>query len=213
MPDSHDIKSISIPTIRRLPVYHHYLEKLKKTGVTTVSATTIARALQQQPIQVRKDLAITGIIGKPKVGFDIDELLDAIKEVLGWKNNTDLILIGCGNLGTALIGYSGFKKYGINIVAAFDNDRRKIGRKIQDVPVLHIDKMKELCQRLHIEIGILTVSVTQAQQVADLMVDAGILAIWNFVAAALKVPEGVAVQQHDMAASLAILLNKYDQLK
>lgn len=114
------ITSASLPTLRRLPRYIHVLKKLKKEDVKYVSATLIAKELGIESIQLRKDLSITGVVGKPKIGFNLDKLLTAIVNFLNWNNKEDAFLIGVGALGEAIIGYENFRNYGLNIVAAFD---------------------------------------------------------------------------------------------
>jgi len=154
---------------------------------------------------VRKDLQTTGIVGKPKVGYYIPALIEAIEHLLGWDNVTDAFLVGAGNLGAALMGYEGFREHGLNIVAAFDVDPRKVGRMLHDKQVLHLDRFADLAARMHIHIGIITVPEQYAQEVADLMVLSGIKAIWNFAPADVHVPAGVIVENVRLSASLAVL--------
>jgi len=115
------------PTLRRLPVYHHYLKTLAESGRSMVSCTNIGFDLRLDATQVRKDLAITGIKGQPKVGYQIKQILTYIEQFLGWNNTTEAFLVGAGHLGQALLGYEGFRRYGLKIVAAFDSDTSKIG--------------------------------------------------------------------------------------
>ena len=115
-------KSIPQPSLSRLPQYHHYLVELKTGGVTRVSCSVIGRDLNLVPVQVRKDLQYTGIIGKPKTGYSVGELIQAIETFLGWNNVNEAFLVGAGNLGTALLGHERFSKFGLRIVAAFDTD-------------------------------------------------------------------------------------------
>lgn len=203
-----DLMKISIPVLRRLPIYHHYIITLKESGIDMVSSTDIAEHLNIDPIQVRKDLAITGAVGKPKLGFVISDLIEHIENYLGWRRFNEAVLVGCGDLGSALVGYEGFNDYGFNIVTAFDVDEKKIGQKIHDKPVLHISKLPDLCQRLHINIGIITVPARNAQEVADIMIEGGIKAIWNFAPAALNLPKGIIIQQENIVGSLAILMKQ-----
>jgi redox-sensing transcriptional repressor len=203
-----ELKSVPEPTLRRLPVYLHYLKDIYKAGKSEVSTTNIAGELKLDPTQVRKDLAYTGIAGKPKVGYDVEVLISTIEDFLNWNNLTDAFLVGAGNLGMALLGYDGFKKYGLNIIAAFDNDPAKIGREIHNVPVLPLEKLSDLIKRMHIHIGILTVPAAEAQKITALMIQGGIKAIWNFAPASLKVPEGIVVENAGFTTSLAVLTRK-----
>jgi len=206
------IKTIPIPTIRRLPLYHHYLSERKKNGYKSVSCTDIAEHMNLASVQVRKDLAHTGIKGKPKTGYVVNELIDALEKFLGWRNLDDAIIVGCGNLGSSLLGYEGFKKYGFNIVLGFDNDKNKIGKQIHGVDIYPIELLPKITRKMRIKIGIITVTAESAQEIADLMIEGGIKAIWNFAPAALNLPENVILQQHDMAAALAVLSKKLEEL-
>lgn len=192
-------------SLRRLPLYHHYLVELGSRGITQVSCSLIGRDLNQVPVQVRKDLQYTGIIGKPKTGYSVSELVESIETFLGWNKVNEAFLVGAGNLGTALLGHERFSKFGLCIVAAFDTDPSKIGQKIHGKTVLPLEKLSELAQRMGIHLGIITAPTEVAQTVADLMVEAGIQAIWNFAPARLKVPEHIFVHNEDLYSSLASL--------
>lgn len=207
--DDQIIKPIPEPTLRRLPIYYQYLKKLKNEGnVEFISATQIGNDLNIIPIQVRKDLEITEVVGKPKIGYRVSELIKSIEEFLGWNNITDAFLVGAGNLGSALLGYNGFKEYGLNIVAGFDDDENKVGKEINGKMIFHINKLPEMTQRMGIKIGILTVPAPFAQEVANIMIKAGIRAIWNFTHVKLNVPPHVIVQHENLAASLVVLSKK-----
>ncbi len=201
-----DKNSLSgLPTVRRLPMYLHLLKELDTQGREFVSSTHIGEKLGLDSVQVRKDLASTGIVGKPKIGFYVPALIGAIESYLGWDNSKDAFLIGVGSLGSALLGYAGFEKRGLNIIAAFDNDPNKVGNSIRGVEVLSLDKLPDLAERMNIHLGILTVPMESAQEIADVMVLAGIRGIWNFTQTYLQVPDSVFVQDEDLAAGLAVL--------
>lgn len=196
---------VSLPTVRRLPAYLHLLRNLSEEGRDLVSSTQISEKLKLESIQVRKDLAITGIVGKPKIGYYVPTLIEAIEEFLGWNNNTDAFLVGAGSLGTALLGYEGFNRHGLNILAAFDLDETKVGTIIHGKQVLPLEKLSNLADRMLIHMGIIAVPAQAAQSVADLMVSSGITAIWNFAPISLDVPDKVVVQNEDLASGLAVL--------
>jgi len=200
--------SVPLPTIRRLPMYFSLLEKAAQENQTSISSSQLAAALGLEPIQVRKDLAAIGVTGQPRLGFPLAELIQAIERFLGWDNVTDAFIIGAGHLGTALAGYQGFEKHGLNVVALFDNDPRKVGQTIHGKQVLHIDKLGNLANRMHVHIAILTVPAEAAVSTAQLAVEAGIQAIWNFTPTKLTVPEGIVLERVDLAASLAVLSSK-----
>ncbi|MCA1949092.1 MAG: redox-sensing transcriptional repressor Rex, partial [Treponema sp.] len=193
------------PSIRRLPSYLHIIRQAEKDGEEYISGTVIANELNLEPIQVRKDLAITGIIGKPKKGYPVHALITAIEHFLGWDSIRDGVLVGVGNLGSALMGYQEFQFHGLNIVAAFDKDPKKIGSTVHGVPVLPLDTMEIQVRNLGVTMAILTVPSSAAQETADMLVKAGVTAIWNFTNVKLKVPDSVVVQKEDLSSGYAML--------
>jgi len=194
-----------LPSIRRLPTYLQELKAFHREGLKVVSTTQLAKRLQLESIVVRKDLEITGASGSPGVGYQIEKLIEDIETFLGWNNASDIFLVGAGALGTALLGYKGFTDYGLNIVAAFDADPAKIGRMIHDKPVFGIDHFANLVERMKIHMAILCVPLEFAQPTAEMMVSAGIRAIWNFTGETLKLPDSVVVQRVNLAGELAVL--------
>lgn len=204
-PKRPEAPSIPQPSLRRLPQYHHYLATLEAKGITQVSCSVIGRDLGLVPVQVRKDLQYTGIIGRPKTGYSIAELIRAIETFLGWNNINEAFLVGAGNLGTALLGHERFSKFGLHIVAAFDTDPAKIGQWIHEKAVLPLDKLADLAPRMSIHLGIITAPAEVAQAVADEMVKGGIQAIWNFAPVKLIVPKHIIVHNEDLYNTLASL--------
>lgn len=198
-------KSISVQTLERLPIYLNCLKTFSKKGRKSVSAKQIADTLGLGEIQVRKDLASISTGGKPKIGYITENLINDIKFYLGYDNVKDAVIVGAGKLGKALLAYEGFKEYGFNIIAAFDNDINVLGMDNSGKQILAIDKMKPLCERMHVRIGIITVPAHCAQKVCDMLIDSGILAIWNFAPTHLNTPENILVKSENMAASLALL--------
>jgi redox-sensing transcriptional repressor len=201
-------KTAGIPTLKRMPSYLRLLKLMKAEGLEYASGAFIARELGLDPIVVRKDLAITGVVGKPRLGFPTNEIILAINQFLGWTNRTDAVLAGAGALGSALLGYEGFKQHGLQIVAAFDADPKIVGSIVRSREVMHISKLTEMAERMNIQIGILTVPTEVAQEVADAMVAGGIRGIWNFTPVTLSVPDYVVLQRQDLASSLAVLSHK-----
>lgn len=202
----------SLPTIRRLPAYLHVIENARREGLEFISGTVIAEELDLEPIQVRKDLAITGISGKPRVGFPVSELIDAIYRYLYWDQDHRAIIVGAGSLATALMGYSEFPRRGLSLVAAFDVDGTKIGSMINGKPVYALSEIDRILPRLNSTLAVLTVPSGAAQDVADRIIAAGIRSIWNFTNIKLKVPEGVIVQKEDLSSGYAVLSVKIRKL-
>lgn len=196
------------PTLRRLPTYCHFLRRLAQDGADVVSCRQIGDALHLDPTQIRKDLAYAGVAGRPKVGYPVPELLAGVENFLGWNNTQQAILVGAGSLGTALLGYKAMDRNGVRIVAAFDTSPDKTFQAIHQVKVLPMRKLVDLVGRMQIHVGILTVPAESAQTVCDLMVQAGIRAIWNFAPVALKVPDTVIVQNENLFSSLAVLSSR-----
>ena len=201
-------KAAPVPTLRRLPKYLDYLRNMRVAADAHISCTQIAGALELVPTQVRKDLATTGIVGKPKKGYPVFSLIQAIEEFLGWNTPQDAFLVGAGALGTAILGYEGFRNNGLNIVAAFDTDSVKIGTKIRGVEVMSLEKLPDLARRMNIQIGVMTMPSQFAQQTADLLASGGIKAIWNFTPALVAVAEDVILENAQLASSFAVLSSR-----
>ncbi len=201
-------RTAGVPTLKRLPLYLRLLRQMKEKDEAYASGAVVARELGLDPIVVRKDLAITGAVGRPRLGFEINEIITAIEEFLGWSNTSDAFLVGAGNLGTALLGYQGFEQHGLRIVAIFDANPKLIGKTIHGKTVLDIKKLPNLAKRMHVQIGILTATASVAQGIADTMIEGGIRGIWNFTPAKLTVPEHVILQREDLASSLAVLSHR-----
>ena len=197
-------KKISKSVLKRLPGYLTYLKNMPENAPLHISATALANALGMGEVQVRKDLAMVSDGGRPKIGYLRESLIDDIEQFLGYDNTTDAVLIGAGKLGRALMAYNGFSEYGLNILAAFDA-RPKAEKTEEGKPIYHIDKLEKFCRSHKVLMGIITVPAEGAQGVADQLVAGGIKAIWNFAPTHLDVPQGILVQNENMATSLAVL--------
>jgi redox-sensing transcriptional repressor len=204
-------RAVSEPTLKRLPLYHRFLKELLQHGQETVSCTDIGEELKLDPTQVRKDLEAADISGRPRIGYTTAAVVDGIERFLGWKKVSEAFLVGAGSMGSALLGYRKFEECGLKIVAAFDSDPDKVGRKIHGKHVLALAKLTDLAQRMHVLIGIITVPAEQAQAVAELLVAGGVRAIWNFAPLRLRVPEHIIVHNEDLYCSLASLSQKLAQ--
>ena len=165
-------KLASLPTIKRLPSYLHVIENAQREGREFISGTVIADELELEPIQVRKDLAITGIVGKPRIGFPVQELIDAIYSFLHWDHDHHAVIVGAGSLATALMGYPEFPRRGLSIVAAFDTDASKVGTVVNGKPVYHLDEMQKRIPEIDASLAILTVPSSVAQEVAEQVIAA-----------------------------------------
>jgi len=197
--------AIPLPSLRRLPVYYRRLLRALDEGQAIISSQELGDSAGVAAAQVRKDLSHVGEFGRPGVGYDVHGLAACLEEFLGLVNDKEAVLVGVGNLGRALVSYPGFAQYGLRIVALFDSDSAKVGQHIAGRKVLPVSKIGDLVRRLHIQMGIITVPRSAAQQVADAMIGGGIRVIWNFAPISLRVPDGVLVRNEDLAAELATL--------
>jgi len=194
------------PSVRRMPSYLSTIRRLQsEQDDPYISGTVIAQELNLEPIQVRKDLAITGIAGTPKKGYPVDRLIGAIEAYLGWSEPRKGVLVGVGNLGSALLGYPEFRLHGLRILGAFDTSPQKIGSRVHDVPVYAAETMEWRVRQLAVKMAILTVPSPFAQESAEALVRAGIEGIWNFTNVKLTVPQTVAVQKEDLSSGYAML--------
>lgn len=202
------IKSFPLPSIQRLPVYLRFVKELHRRGEQYVSCTRIAGELGQLSVQVRKDLSITGIAGRPKIGYPVGDLIDAIEDFLGWNGKTNAVLIGAGSLGSAILGYDGFAEHGLNIVGAFDIDPAKIDQKIHGCRVYDLKELVQRGRETNIDIGILTVPSTAAHEAAALLVQIGVRGIWNYTPVRLDLPENIVCEEVKLSASFAVLSSR-----
>lgn len=195
-------REISKAVLKRLPSYLSYLKSIHNSPSPYISATALANALGMGEVQVRKDLAMVSDGGRPKIGYVRENLIEDLEQFLGYDNTTDAILVGAGKLGLALMDYSGFQAYGLNILAAFD---AKPSVSEEGKPVFPMEQMESFCKTNKILMGIITVPAQYAQLVCDKMIQCGIKAIWNFAPIHLDVPDHILVQNENMATSLAVL--------
>ena len=194
-------RQLSIPTLKRLPLYCNIAQHALDTGKKLISSSEIADCLNIDSTQVRKDIAAIGYGGKPRVGFDSKELVKYIKKFLGLDKINSVILIGAGNLGIALARYKGFLLQGINITVLFDNDPKLIGSEIDGKRVLSVDELENYISENKIKIAILTVPASAAQEIADKLCSLGIKGIWNFAPFNIVHPKDVIVWNQDLVSN------------
>lgn len=197
-----DPSAIPEAVVSRLSLYLRELQHLIADGKETISSSQLGRQLGFTDAQVRKDLAHFGHFGHPGIGYRCQELIGAIKIILGTDREWRVALIGVGNLGRALLGYRGFVQQGFRIVAAFDSDSSKAGTVIDGVEVWPLSQLSEIIADKQIELGMVAVPATHAQEVADQLVAAGVGGIVNFAPVTLRVPAGVSIVGVDLAREL-----------
>ncbi|HJN07745.1 MAG: redox-sensing transcriptional repressor Rex [Pirellulaceae bacterium] len=188
--------------VSRLSLYLRELQHLVQSGHETTSSTQLGTVLGFTDAQVRKDLAYFGQFGYPGIGYRCEELIAAIKQILGTDRSWPVALIGLGNLGRALLRYRGFGRQGFCVVAAFDVDPSIVGQSIEEIPVYHIDQLAEIIDKSQIRLAIIAVPSPEAQGAATLLAKAGIEGILNFAPVTITLPETVKRVEVDLAIEL-----------
>ncbi len=202
--EDHGGEKVTIPgkTIYRFSIYHRCLSRLAQNSLETVSSLTLAKAAGVNPSQLRRDLNYLGRFGTRGLGYPIAELQDAIRQVLGRQHLQPVILVGAGNLGSALLRYQGFQKEGLGVVAAFDAVPEAVVMRDIGVPVYHMPELRKVMLREEVRLAILCVPAEHAQEAANELVEAGIEGILSFSPVVLQVPEKVMVNRVDLAMEL-----------
>ena len=188
--------------ILRLSVYVRVLSELEEQRRETVSSAELAKLTGFTDAQIRKDLNLLGQLGISGTGYDVKHLQAVLSQVLGLGNQWKVVLVGVGNLGSALLAYPGFKKQGFNIIAVFDNDLRKIGKNWEGIIVRDVGELGDAVRSDRIKIGIIAVPASEAQTVADNLLKAGVECILNFAPIRLKLPKEVKLRNMDLTMEL-----------
>lgn len=209
---SDKIDKVPEPTLRRLPWYLSVCRLLKSRGETYVSSTRLSKETNIVASQIAKDLSCVNIVGRTRVGYEIDNLLDVLERFLGFTTLHKAFLFGAGRLGGALLNDKGLKQFGLEVVAAFDTNPKVVGHSVSGIPVYHINDIGTKMRRYNVKIGILTVPIDNAQEVADKMVAWGIKAIWNFTPLRIRVPDDIVVQNTSLYAHLSLMFNRLDSV-
>lgn len=210
-PDSTTAKLAPKAVVGRVCLYLRQLELVHRQGETTISSAALGAPLSIKNAQVRKDLAYFGQFGHPGIGYQIDELITALRHVLGVDHEWPLALVGFGNLGRALLGYRGFRSRGFKIVAIFDVDPAKIGRKVDRLTIEPLESLFQIIAARRITLALLCVPAEVAQAVADRLVAAGIAGILNFAPAPIQLPDRVSLIGVDLGAQLENLAYKVEK--
>ena len=199
------------PTLRRLPWYLSNAKLMKEKGEKYVSSTQISKQINIDASQIAKDLSYVDIAGRTRVGYDIDLLIEVLEDFLGFTNMHRAYLFGVGSLGGALLRDSGLSHFGLQIVGAFDINPELVGTKIYGIPIYHSDDFEQRMKQDGVNIGVLTVPITIAQEISDKMIAGGIKAIWNFTPFRIRVPENIVVQNTSLYAHLAVMFNRLNE--
>ncbi len=207
------MKKIASSTISRLSTYYRTLSFLLEKEKETVSSNEIAKINDFTAAQVRKDLSFFGTFGKRGLGYQVEKLKDEIGKILGLEKQWNIALVGMGNIGRALVDYAEFKKQGFIFKILFDNDREKIGKKVNDLIIYHIDEACMIVKESKIEIAIIAVPAQKAQKVVDVFVGCGVKAYLNFAPITIKVPNDTIVKNENMSIELEALSYYLTQMK
>ena len=198
-------KKIPEGTISRLFIYLREVTKLADLSIRTISSAELGERTNLSDAQVRKDLGYFGQFGVSGSGYDTTELKQALEKILGKTKTWNVVVVGAGHLGSALANYPGFKRHGLNVIAVFDSDARKTGKKLGDIAIESIDELPKVVSNKKISIGIIAVPAGKAQEVADKLIDAGVECLLNFAPVSLNVPENIKVKDVDLSRELETL--------
>jgi len=192
-------------TISRLFIYLREITALTKMNIHTISSAELGERANLSDAQVRKDLGYFGQFGVSGAGYDTGELKAALERILGKDKAWNVAIVGVGHLGSALLTYPGFKEHGLNIIAGFDSDARKIGRQVGEVAIQSMDELPKAIKEKRVSIGIIAVPAQDAQEVADKLIKARVECILNFAPTTLSVPENIRVKDVDLSRELETL--------
>jgi redox-sensing transcriptional repressor len=206
------VRAIPEATVGRLPIYLRVLVEMAEGGTTTISSGDLAEAAGVNSAKVRKDLSYLGSYGTRGVGYDVAYLIHQVRRELGLTQHWPVLIAGAGNLGHALANYRGFGQRGFRVVAIVDASNEKVGQRIEEFRIEHVDDLGEIVRREDVAIGVICTPAAAAQEVADRMVAAGIRSILNFAPAVISVPDEVSVRKVDLSIELQILAY-YEQRK
>ena len=195
-------EDIPTPAVYRLSFYLRQLEAFHKAEKHTISSKQLGEALGYTDAQVRKDLAYFGQFGHPGIGYRVEELISQLRKILGTDKVWNVLLVGAGNLGKALMTYKGFVRKGFRLAAVFDANPAKVGQEFGELRVESMDRLAVVAVEKNIKLGIMSVPAESAQAVADKLVAAGLRGIMNFAPVSVSVPPDVSVQGVDLAVQL-----------
>jgi len=196
---------VSDAVVRRLPMYFRHLRELEKAGVVRISSQELGERMNLTASQIRQDINCFGGFGQQGYGYHVSNLKERIGEILGLQHQYHVIIVGAGNIGRAVANYAGFKKEGFNVQAIFDVSPALVGIDVHGTLVQPMDKLEAWLSAHQVDIAVLSVPASYAQETADLLVRGGVRGIWNFAPVDLVLPEGVAVNNVHLSDSLHIL--------
>lgn len=203
-------KTVSEQTVNRLMRYFLYLSD-KNNQREWLTSSLLAKSLNSDETMIRKDLASIGLKGKARLGFNYQSTLQTLRKTIGLSQSFKAVIVGAGNLGTAIAGYPIFSDYGLNIVAIFDNNPQKIGNKIAGIKIFPAKNLKLIVDRSGAQLGIITCPAKVAQQSAEQLVAGGVKTIWNFAPLQLQLADNIFIKNENLAVGLAVLANRLNR--
>ncbi|MEB3429812.1 redox-sensing transcriptional repressor Rex [Citroniella saccharovorans] len=196
---------VSKAVVKRLPKYYRYLKQIKSKGIVRVSSSELSQITGLTPSQIRQDLNHFGGFGQQGYGYNVEELIGELQNILGMTVKYNAIILGAGNIGQAIAQYTGLSDTKFNITAIFDKSKKLVGKKISDIEVNPIDYLEPYLKKNDVHIAIIAVPLESAQELADICMDNGVKGIWNYAPLDLKVREGVRVENVHLDDSLFTL--------
>ena len=206
-------EKISVAVIKRLPKYYRYLELIGDKGIIRVSSQELSKITGLTASQIRQDLNHFGAFGQQGYGYNVEELKIELEKIMGVDKPYNVVIIGFGNIGSALLNYSGFRKKGFKVVGIFDNSPDIVGSKQNEVVVKDISELEEVVTREKVDIAILAIPARPALEITDKLVACGIKGIWNFAPIDLKLPRSVVLDNVHLDGSLLTLTYYMNSLK
>ncbi|MGI6225305.1 MAG: redox-sensing transcriptional repressor Rex [Peptococcales bacterium] len=208
-----DVKSTGIITvpkavIKRLPMYHRFLQQLLEEGEERISSRELSQLMGITSSQLRQDLSYFGEFGQQGYGYKVKTLFEEISIILGLENTYGAVLIGAGNMGRAIVNYKGFSRRGLEIVGIFDNNPEIVGTHLNDLVIMDVGQLEEFLKNHSVQVGIITTPAKAAQEIANILIHGGVLGIWNFAPVMLAATKQVIIEDIHVGDSLMTLFFK-----
>ncbi|MBQ2816456.1 MAG: redox-sensing transcriptional repressor Rex [Clostridia bacterium] len=205
---NYDTSHVSDVVIRRLPQYYRHLESLERSGVTRISSKELGAQMGLTASQIRQDINFFGTFGQQGYGYNVRDLKDHLAGILGLNKGYNMIVVGMGSIGHAIVNYQSFKKRGFNFTALFDNAPSLVGRTVSDIEIKNIIELKSFLSKNRVDIAAICTPSDAAQDIADTLIEGGVSAIWNFAPVSLNVPSDIALNNVHLTDSLLFLSYK-----
>lgn len=213
--DSKPIRMVTVPkaVIKRLPMYFRFINQLIEQGTERISSRELSQLMGITSSQLRQDLSYFGEFGQQGYGYKVVTLKQAISSIIGLEKIYNAVIVGAGNMGKAIAGYPGFSRRGLKIIGIFDNDPEIIGNKLGSLDVLDVKTLPEFLNKNPVEVGIITTPASVAQEIADILITAGVKGIWNFAPVLLHGNKNVIIEDIHVGDSLMTLFFKLNKNK